>query len=269
MATSFVRGGKAANRILPPGTRPGLHGQILTSSGLADLDKILGGGLPLGTLIVVLEDSFAPHHLILLRYFLAQGVQNQQSLFFTSPLPSPRSFLSTLPGVSESHGEKRGSQKTKGEEGGRSETQEKDDGLRIAWQYRRFISEKDALEARRQRQMAISDSMKNESGASSLVSDDTQPLKDPPLESSFSSFKPSSSSSLVKKHASETGAGSDFCSSFDMRKPIDRPTLGKMKAEYLHMGMGGGDLSMLQSRCSQFLSRFDRTRYDSPMRSHS
>ncbi len=55
------------------GTRPGLHGQTLVSSGHAELDKILGGGLPLGSLLLILEDGSSRHHATLLRYFLAEG----------------------------------------------------------------------------------------------------------------------------------------------------------------------------------------------------
>lgn len=37
------------------GTRPGLHGQTLVSMGLVDFDRLLGGGLPLGTLTLLFE----------------------------------------------------------------------------------------------------------------------------------------------------------------------------------------------------------------------
>jgi PAXNEB protein len=40
-----------------PGTLPGPFGQTLVSTGLADLDQLLGGGLPLGCLLLVIEDS--------------------------------------------------------------------------------------------------------------------------------------------------------------------------------------------------------------------
>jgi hypothetical protein len=43
-----------------PGTRPGLHGQTLVSMGLVDMDKLLGGGLPLGSLLLVLEVGLGP-----------------------------------------------------------------------------------------------------------------------------------------------------------------------------------------------------------------
>jgi elongator complex protein 4 len=50
-----------------------LHGQTLLSSGHPDLDRLLGGGLPLGALLLLLEDGWSGHHATLLRYFLAEG----------------------------------------------------------------------------------------------------------------------------------------------------------------------------------------------------
>ena len=55
------------------GTRPGLHGQTLISTGHADLDRLLGGGLPLGCLLLVLEDAWTPHGTTLLKCFAAEG----------------------------------------------------------------------------------------------------------------------------------------------------------------------------------------------------
>ena len=39
--SSFVRAGKGGSKLAPGGTRPGLHGRTLISTGLADLDHIL------------------------------------------------------------------------------------------------------------------------------------------------------------------------------------------------------------------------------------
>ena len=59
------------------GTRPGLHGHTLVSSGLADLDNLLGGGVPLGTVVVLGTDgdpaSAGGNACTLLRYFVAEG----------------------------------------------------------------------------------------------------------------------------------------------------------------------------------------------------
>lgn len=55
--------------------------------------------MPVGGLVMVMEDIEAPHHMLLLRYFMAQGLVHSQPLFFTSPLPSPQAFLGLLPAV--------------------------------------------------------------------------------------------------------------------------------------------------------------------------
>lgn len=60
------------------GTKPGANGQTLVSTGLADLDRILGGGLALGSLLLVEEDGASQHHETLARYFLAEGVACDQ-----------------------------------------------------------------------------------------------------------------------------------------------------------------------------------------------
>jgi hypothetical protein len=60
------------------GTRPGPFGQTLVSAGQADVDRLLGGGVPLGTLLLILEDGWSPHHTTLLRYFLAEGAACDQ-----------------------------------------------------------------------------------------------------------------------------------------------------------------------------------------------
>ena len=74
------------------GTRAGLHGQVLVSTGLADLDQHLNGGLPLGTVLLVMEDAFSPHATTFLKYFLAEGVACSQPSMWLSckhhdPLP--------------------------------------------------------------------------------------------------------------------------------------------------------------------------------------
>ena len=58
---------------------------------------ILGGGFLLGSVVMVMEDSDAPHHLLLLRAFMAQGVLHKQPLLFAGPMKEPRSFLGALP----------------------------------------------------------------------------------------------------------------------------------------------------------------------------
>lgn len=68
------------------GTRPGPHGVPVVSSGHADLDKMYGGGIPLGTLNLVSEDGWTSHHRYILQYFVSEGLAAGQvcdvNLFF-------------------------------------------------------------------------------------------------------------------------------------------------------------------------------------------
>lgn len=81
--TSAVRIGLTV-LVIPAGsgTRAGPQGQSLVSTGLADLDQILGGGLALGTLTLICEDVLSPHHLSLLGYFIAEGLNNDQAVLW-------------------------------------------------------------------------------------------------------------------------------------------------------------------------------------------
>jgi hypothetical protein len=79
-----------------------LHWSIPSCSGIVSLDEdaqIIGGGIPRGGIVMVMEDLEAPHHMLLMRYFMAQGLVHGQPLLYASPLPSPKSFLGTLPGL--------------------------------------------------------------------------------------------------------------------------------------------------------------------------
>ena len=55
MRSSFAR---KAPAVADSGTRSGLHGQTLISLGL--VDRLLGGGLPLGSLLLVIEVMMSP-----------------------------------------------------------------------------------------------------------------------------------------------------------------------------------------------------------------
>ncbi|GAB4822273.1 hypothetical protein N2152v2_009319 [Parachlorella kessleri] len=132
--TSFTRkGGAAAASDL--GTKPGLHGQTLVSSGHAELDKLLGGGLPLGSLLLILEDASSRHHASLLRYFLGEGIACGQRVALGAASEPAGGLAQFIP-----------QQLKRSSAPGRQQAQleeEKDDEgqytLRIAWQYRRYL----------------------------------------------------------------------------------------------------------------------------------
>lgn len=68
--------------------------------------QIIGGGIPVGSLVMIMEDNEAPHHMLFLRYFMAQGLVHSQPLLFASPLPSPQAFLGTLPAIASARDSK-------------------------------------------------------------------------------------------------------------------------------------------------------------------
>ncbi|KAH1073104.1 hypothetical protein J1N35_025432 [Gossypium stocksii] len=113
-----------------PGLKCGPNGTIFLSSGIPDLDKILGGGFPLGSLVMVMEDAEAPHHMLLLRNFMAQGLVLGQPLLYSSPARDPRGFLGTLPSPAASKDDK-----------SRERDPDQEKGLRIAWQYKKYFGE--------------------------------------------------------------------------------------------------------------------------------
>ncbi|CAH2068902.1 unnamed protein product [Thlaspi arvense] len=113
-----------------PGLKCGPNGTMFVSSGIPDLDKILGGGFPLGSLVMVMEDPEAPHHMLLLRNFMSQGLVHNQPLLYASPSKEPRAFLGTLPSPILSKEDKH-----------RDNDIEQEKGLRIAWQYKKYFGE--------------------------------------------------------------------------------------------------------------------------------
>ncbi|KAK1309919.1 Elongator complex protein 4 [Acorus calamus] len=183
------------------GVKLGPNASAFISSGIPDLDKILGGGFMVGSLVMVMEDSEAPHHLLLLRNFMSQGLLHRHHLLFAGPTRDPRSFLGTLPGPSSSSS-------SSVEDAGRrsSSTPDQDEkGLRIAWQYRKYFGEKQSYESH---------------------------------------------------HGKDINQ--DFCSEFDLRKPLERHLLSGQSIDCISL-QDLPNLADLHDRCSTFLSGFPRT----------
>ncbi|OQR92791.1 elongator complex protein [Achlya hypogyna] len=62
------------------GTKPFINNQVLTSSGLREMDALLGGGLLLGSLTIVEAACFGSYAADLLRYFAAEGLANAHAV---------------------------------------------------------------------------------------------------------------------------------------------------------------------------------------------
>lgn len=106
--SAFIRrqpGAAGTRTPLDLGTRPGLHGQVLISTGLAGLDRLLGGGLPLGSILLLLEDSNTQQHLNLMKCFMAEGICCKHSVaWVTAQQLTPESTAAFLPDQARSGG---------------------------------------------------------------------------------------------------------------------------------------------------------------------
>ncbi|KAJ9556265.1 hypothetical protein OSB04_010879 [Centaurea solstitialis] len=129
--SSFSRNFSAAPTSSIPGLKYGPNGTIFLSSGVPDLDKILGGGFHLGSLVMIMEDTEAPHHMLLLRNFMSQGLVHNQPILYASPSTNPRAFLGTLPTTLASKDDR--------SRNANADAEQKD--LRIAWQYKKYLGE--------------------------------------------------------------------------------------------------------------------------------
>nr|XP_015193798.1 PREDICTED: elongator complex protein 4 isoform X3 [Lepisosteus oculatus] len=115
-----------------PGTRPSVqNGQLIVSTGVTSLDYVIGGGLAVGSLLLIEEDKYDSYSRMLLKYFLAEGVVCGHSLFIASAkdhpdeilkeLPAP--LLDDVPNTNAEHLQKQGSDP------------ECQDSMKIAWRY--------------------------------------------------------------------------------------------------------------------------------------
>ena len=82
-----------------PGTRPSPYTAApLLSTGLTSLDDLLGGGLPLSTSLLIESDSPTSYAELLLRYWIAQGLEcGQEVIVVASGLDGgPRAVVDAL-----------------------------------------------------------------------------------------------------------------------------------------------------------------------------
>ncbi|XP_016307803.1 elongator complex protein 4 [Sinocyclocheilus anshuiensis] len=129
--TSFQK--KTRSKLVSiPGTRPSVqNGQLLVSSGVSSLDYVIGGGLAVGTLLLVEEDRYDSYSRMLLKYFLAEGVVCGHELFLASARDHPDQIMQELPspivddvaGMKISEGQSQPSDP------------ENPDTMKIAWRY--------------------------------------------------------------------------------------------------------------------------------------
>ncbi|GAQ85923.1 RNA polymerase II elongator complex subunit ELP4 [Klebsormidium nitens] len=163
---------------------------------------------------------------------MSQAVAHAQPLLYASTHPLPADFLTRLPVVTEKREE------DAKEAPAASGVQEGQSGLRIAWQYQRYLDEQKALEERRTRQ--------REATASATASTDEAM---PSLHSSFS--RPTVRSAFKASSRPEAPPPLDFCSSFDLRKQLGKEVL-RLDTVHHH---SIADLPALHAQCQDFVER--------------
>ncbi|GAA6004843.1 hypothetical protein JCM11491_002252 [Sporobolomyces phaffii] len=88
---------KRSTAVPIPGTRPSSSSSLpLLSTGLATVDDLLGGGLPLSASLLVTQDYPTSYSELLLRYFVAQGLDASQDVLLIAP--DPRAITRVLMG---------------------------------------------------------------------------------------------------------------------------------------------------------------------------
>ncbi|GMH15317.1 hypothetical protein Nepgr_017158 [Nepenthes gracilis] len=128
-SSSFSRNPLVGSTSQNPTLKPGPNSSVFISSSVPGVDEILGGGLCLESLIIVMEDPKAPHHVLLLRNFIAQSLVQNQPLLYAKPSKDSKFFLGTLPSPMLSHDNKP------------HDRVEQEKGLKIAWQYKKYFEE--------------------------------------------------------------------------------------------------------------------------------
>lgn len=130
---SFTRRAGPPSNVAPIGTHPSASTSLpLLSSGVPSLDDLLGGGLPLGSSLMVLTpDVHSAWGRLLTRYWLAQGLASGQSCCIVGEEDGIRDTVKGCMWMDERTGE--GSE-SEGEGAGGDQGEGRGGG-KIAWRY--------------------------------------------------------------------------------------------------------------------------------------
>ncbi|ESN92260.1 hypothetical protein HELRODRAFT_89732 [Helobdella robusta] len=116
------------------GTKASLtNKQLLVSTGVPTFDAVLGGGLAVGTVLLIEEDDGAVYSSLLTKYFLAEGVASNHELFVANLDHDPQYFINALPGIFDTTAIRNDKLPT--------QKKESDDELKIAWRYKNMRSQ--------------------------------------------------------------------------------------------------------------------------------
>ncbi|XP_038620703.1 elongator complex protein 4 [Tachyglossus aculeatus] len=135
VAPGFHRKAHTGGRLAAiAGTRPSVrNGQLLVSSGLPAMDQLLGGGLAVGTLLLIEEDKYHIYSHLLFKYFLAEGIVCGHTVLVASAEEDPEHILEELPDplLENSYKKEVDEEAASGNES----LKESVDSMKIAWRY--------------------------------------------------------------------------------------------------------------------------------------
>lgn len=130
VTSSFQKKGKL-KVVNIPGARPSIHNsQLLLSTGVPSLDYLLGGGLPVGSILLLEQDRHDVYSKLFLKYYLAEGVMNKHMLGLASLDVAPQLIMQDLPASAEPKSEERNTKE--------------DTQMTIAWRYQNQVSQPSA-----------------------------------------------------------------------------------------------------------------------------
>lgn len=73
---------KKTNNLI--GVKSWINGSQLISFGHKDFDNIQGGGIPLGSILLILKDNYSNYSNILTKYFISEGISSKQNILLCS-----------------------------------------------------------------------------------------------------------------------------------------------------------------------------------------
>lgn len=118
-----------------PGVAPSIYtNHLLASTGVPDLDVLLGGGLAIGTVLVLEEDMSGNYSKLLLKYSLSEGLVHNHSIIVTNSGLDGKSIVRSLPSF-----------ELKATICDENTPETEDNKMKIAWRYQNQSSTKDKV----------------------------------------------------------------------------------------------------------------------------
>ncbi|PVU91530.1 hypothetical protein BB561_004357 [Smittium simulii] len=130
---SFRKAGQQQQPKLPQGTKYNANNSVLlVSTGISSLDEVLGGGVAVGTVVLVLEDRLTGYSKTVQSLFEAQSICSLQNLVVVRHALENKSVLAaTLPGIYKP---------SSADKPSNTKNTAADQNMKIAWRYNKLGS---------------------------------------------------------------------------------------------------------------------------------